>query len=195
MRGQRDPRQTTAELLQRVDEWTVENAIASLAQQIEDGRDTHLFVKLSEQALGDEQMLLSVGKKLRAAQLPGNHLILQVSEAAAVSQVRSVKAFIKGLRELHCLAALEDFGTGLNSLNTLKSLDVPPLDVAEFETAVKSSVSEAQYTYYKERGSLDIGVDFEMGDQTTHRFRINIFRTRGRSAIAAPRYCAEPRRT
>ena len=134
-----------AALLHRLDEWVVEHAITYLAQQMEAGRDTHFFVKLSEHALHDEQMLLSIGKKLRAAQLPGDHLILQISEAAAVTQVRSVKAFIKGLREIQCLAALQDFGTGLNSLNALKTLDVAyfKIDSALVQTLATNSESQS----------------------------------------------------
>ena len=113
-----------AELLHRVDQWLVDQSVEVLRQQVMGGRDTHFFVKLSEQSLADEQMVLFIGKRLRNAHLAGRHLILEVSEAAAVSQVRSAKAFSKGLRELQCLAALQNLGTGLSSLNTLKMLEV-----------------------------------------------------------------------
>ena len=69
----------------------------------------------------------------------------------------------------------------------LKPLDVPPLDLDEFEKAIEESMSPAQWAYYDEHGSLDVGCDFHLKDGSTHRFRINIFRTRDRSAIAARR--------
>lgn len=73
---------------------------------------------------------------------------------------------------------------------SLKNLDVPPIPEKEFERAIESSLSEVQWKYYAECGSLDIGVDFDIkGD--IHRFRINIFRTRGRSGIAARRVSNE----
>jgi len=70
---------------------------------------------------------------------------------------------------------------------TLKSLDTPPLDPEEFEKDVEAALSPAHWATYAKNGSLDIGTDFLLGDGTTHRFRVNLFRTRGRSAIAARR--------
>ncbi len=72
----------------------------------------------------------------------------------------------------------------------LKNLDVPPVPVKEFERAIESSLSETQWKWYAEHGSIDLGVDFDIKGQI-HRFRINIFRTRGRSGIAARRVSAE----
>ena len=63
----------------------------------------------------------------------------------------------------------------------LKPLETDPLDAGKFEEVVEQSLSETQWSYYSQRGSIDMGLD--LNDQT--RFRINIFRTRGRSAIAA----------
>ena len=69
----------------------------------------------------------------------------------------------------------------------LKSLDTPPLNEEEFEKEIESSLSPAHWDQYAKHGSVDIGTDFLMADGASHRFRINIFRTRGRSAIAARR--------
>ena len=63
----------------------------------------------------------------------------------------------------------------------LKPLETDPLDIGKFEEAVEQSLSETQWRYYSQHGSIDMGLD--LSDKT--RFRINIFRTRGRSAVAA----------
>ncbi len=69
---------------------------------------------------------------------------------------------------------------------SLQALKVDPLESVEFEEAIEAAMSEAQFQYYGQHGSLDIGVDFDVnGDM--HRFRVNIFRTRGRSGVAARR--------
>ena len=73
---------------------------------------------------------------------------------------------------------------------SLKNLDVPPVPSKEFERAIESSLSEAQWKWYAEHGSIDLGVDFDIKGNI-HRFRVNIFRTRGRSGIAARRVSAE----
>jgi len=75
----------------------------------------------------------------------------------------------------------------LRMRGTLKGLDTPPLDPVEFEKDIEASLSPAHWEQYSNVGSLDLGTDFVLADGSTHRFRINIFRTRGRSAIAARR--------
>ena len=69
----------------------------------------------------------------------------------------------------------------------LKSLEHPRLDPQQFEAWIEGSLSSTQWDYFAECGSLDLGVDIEVSEGSTHRFRVNIFRTRGRSAIAARR--------
>ncbi len=69
---------------------------------------------------------------------------------------------------------------------SLKNLDTV-IDPVDFETWVEASLTDLQWKHYSEAGSLDIGFDFDLGDKGNHRFRVNLFRTRGRSAIAARR--------
>ncbi|MDX1682440.1 MAG: PilT/PilU family type 4a pilus ATPase [Phycisphaeraceae bacterium] len=70
---------------------------------------------------------------------------------------------------------------------SLKALDVDPIDNEDFERWVDEALTPEQEKEYEEKGSLDVGVDLDMPDGSSHRFRINLFRTRGRSAIAARR--------
>lgn len=70
---------------------------------------------------------------------------------------------------------------------TLKPLAMAPLDPDQFEQWVDQSFSAAQLKTYAQTGSLDTGFDLPMKDGSLHRFRVNVFRTRGRSAIAARR--------
>ncbi len=69
----------------------------------------------------------------------------------------------------------------------LKALDAAPVPPEEFERMVESTLSSAQQAQFDHAGSLDLGVDFPMSDGSTQRFRINLFRSRSRSAIAARR--------
>lgn len=65
----------------------------------------------------------------------------------------------------------------------LKPLDTGPLNVPKFELAIEQSLNKAQWRVYSQQGSIDVGVDLD--DDT--RFRVNIYRTCGRSAVAARR--------
>ena len=69
----------------------------------------------------------------------------------------------------------------------LRPLETGELDPVEFEKWVEAGVSEHQWQQYAMHGSLDIGYDLKEG----HRFRVNLFRTRGKSAIAARRVSSQ----
>ncbi|MDP6152614.1 MAG: PilT/PilU family type 4a pilus ATPase [Phycisphaeraceae bacterium] len=73
----------------------------------------------------------------------------------------------------------------------LKSLDVEALDDDEFEAWIEEGISDAQWNMYARLGALDVGVDIELSDGSVHRFRVNVYRTRGRSGLAARRVGSE----
>ena len=73
---------------------------------------------------------------------------------------------------------------------SLKNLDVDAIVLEDFERWVEAGLSDAQWQKYCQLGSLDLGVDFDIGGDE-HRFRVNLFRTRGRSSIAARRVSDE----
>jgi len=72
----------------------------------------------------------------------------------------------------------------------LKKLDTPSPSIEDFNKWIFEGITEPQKEEFARRGGLDIGVDFEV-DGAMHRFRVNIFLTRGRCAIAARRVSNE----
>jgi len=69
---------------------------------------------------------------------------------------------------------------------SLKALKSGALDPEMFEQAIADSLTDEQYEAFKTYGSFDIGADFPYpSEDEKTRFRVNIFRTRGRAAIAA----------
>jgi diguanylate cyclase (GGDEF)-like protein/PAS domain S-box-containing protein len=174
------------DVITKLDEWVIEHVVSLMANRQRDGHNTHFFVKLSEQAIVDESMLLFISKQLRNQQVSGKGLVLKVSEASAMSQVKNVKAFIKGLKQLDCRAALEHFGTGLTSFNTLRHVPVDYLKIDadlvhtlatdnESQSAVRSIVDMAQSLRKRviavgveDASTLamlwDMGVHFAQGD-------------------------------
>ena len=72
----------------------------------------------------------------------------------------------------------------------LKALDVEPPSIEQFNQMIFEGITPEQKEEFKVKGSLDLGVDF-MVDGSKHRFRVNVFLTRGRAAIAARRVSNE----
>jgi len=63
----------------------------------------------------------------------------------------------------------------------LKSLDTKPLGEEEFEQQVLKGLTQAQREHLASHGSVDLAFEVPGGN----RFRVNIFRSRGRLALAA----------
>jgi len=63
----------------------------------------------------------------------------------------------------------------------LRSLEVTPYSEEEFEDMVVGALTEAQVHHLKSHGSVDLAFEIPGGN----RFRVNIFRSRGRLALAA----------
>lgn len=70
---------------------------------------------------------------------------------------------------------------------SLRALDAPPIDMATFEDWIEKSMSPTHWETFQAKGSADFGFDLDMPDGSVHRFRVNVFRTRGRSCIASRR--------
>lgn len=68
----------------------------------------------------------------------------------------------------------------------LSRLDTPAPSVEEFNGWISSGLSDYYRKELQRLGSADLAVDFDV-DGEKHRFRLNVFMTRGRMAVAARR--------
>ncbi len=69
----------------------------------------------------------------------------------------------------------------------LKNANDPPFTNEELEGEIKAMLNADQWAYYEKNGSIDIAYAFD----TENRFRVNIFRTMNRHAIAARRISSQ----
>ncbi|MDM8565137.1 EAL domain-containing protein [Candidatus Halobeggiatoa sp. HSG11] len=142
-----------ANLSTKLDRWVLQEAVKTLAEQ-DSSSKARLFIKLSDQAIKDDSILLFIRKLLKSSKLPGERLVFEISESITITQVTAVKNFITQLKSLNCQSALEHFGTGLNSEATLERLPVNYIKIdsvfskdlskdAENQEAVKNFVKLA----------------------------------------------------
>ena len=113
-----------ANLADKIDRWVILNSIKLLADHRARGHDTRLFVHLSSASLQDQTLLPWLSVALKAARLPSDSLVLQLSESEAVAYLKQAKALTQGLAQLHCKVALSQFGCAANPFNTLRHLHV-----------------------------------------------------------------------
>lgn len=131
-----------AGLAARVDRWLLLNAIRQLGEHRAKGRNTRLFVPLNAASLQDPALLSWLSAALKAARLPADALILQLSEPDAVAYLKQAKALSQGLGELHCKVALSQFGVALNPFNTLRHLHV---DFVKIDQQLLAQLNEPEH--------------------------------------------------
>jgi diguanylate cyclase (GGDEF)-like protein/PAS domain S-box-containing protein len=106
--------------LPAIDRWVISNAIRSIAERERAGHKTTFFIKLTPQSLEDQTLLAWIAQQLKNARQRGDSLVFEMPESKVVTSLKPARAFVKGLEQIHCGFALEQFGSGLNSFQLLK---------------------------------------------------------------------------
>ncbi len=175
------------QLMPQIDRWVMSTTIAELssrAGQVE-AVEAMFAINLSGQSLSDDDILEFVEEEIAASEVTAEALCFEVTESAAVSNLRKAKAFIDALRERGSKVALDDFGAGLSSFAYLKNFSVDTLKIdgsfirditdnriSESMVAAITQVAKvmeletvAEYVETKEARKLiaDLGVDYAQG--------------------------------
>lgn len=98
-----------------------------------------LAVNLSPIQLADPGLVDRVEALLRAHDLPGSALEVEVTEASVLHHVGRSVEVLNALRSLGITASVDDFGTGYSSLSRLLEL---PIDTVKVDRAFVSQIGE-----------------------------------------------------
>lgn len=86
-------------------------------------------INLSGHTLGDNAFLKMLLHQFQSGSIPPGKICFEITETAAVANLRVAVQFIHELKSIGCLFSLDDFGTGLSSFNYLKNLPVDFLKI------------------------------------------------------------------
>jgi len=111
-------------LIHQIDRWVVQHAIGLIARSGEDDLPPVGINLSGDTVVGDPQMLALIERELARHAVDPDRLIFEVTETAAIANMRDASSFARDLTELGCSLALDDFGTGFASFNYLKHLPV-----------------------------------------------------------------------
>ena len=135
------------QLMPTIDRWVVRRACALLGERgAALGDDTLRFaINLSGQSLQDESFSDFVHAQIEGNRTPPRLLCFELTETAAIGNLKKAQAFIERLQKIGCQFALDDFGTGVSSLAYLKDLSVNYLkiDGSFVRDAIDNSRSES----------------------------------------------------
>ena len=105
-----------------IDRWVLRHSLKALSQ-LQD-RGITLAVNLSGQSLHDYGLKQYLADELTASGADPHHLILEVTETAAVTDFSTARCVLQAVRDLGCRTALDDFGVGFSSFHYLGQLPV-----------------------------------------------------------------------
>lgn len=118
-------------MMPQIDRWVVSRTVAKLAAASEsvESRSAVFAINLSGQSLGDDDFLQFIEAEIDNSGINDSSLYFEITESAAVSNLKKAQAFIDRLRERGCRISLDDFGAGLSSFAYLKNFNVDTLKI------------------------------------------------------------------
>ena len=111
--------------IQAIDEWVIESAVKALR----DHPDLRLSVNLSASAMDDPKTLPLVKRQLERYGVTPGRIAFEVTETAAINSMLSANQLMRGIQDLGCRFALDDFGSGYASYAYLRDLLVDEVKI------------------------------------------------------------------
>jgi len=114
----------------KIDRWVVTTIFRWLTQNPQELAALELCsINLSGHTLGENAFLKMLLHEFGSGNIPPGKICFEITETAAVANLRDAVQFIHELKKIGCLFSLDDFGTGLSSFNYLKTLPVDFLKI------------------------------------------------------------------
>ncbi len=120
----------------KLTDFVLEKAVAAAAQINKRGTDFDIAVNLSARLLTDKQFTLRLSALLARHGLSAGHLTLELTETAALAGSGEGLDMIGRLRDLGINIAIDDYGTGLSTLEYLKK--IPATEIKIDQSFVKN---------------------------------------------------------
>lgn len=108
-------------LIRRIDRWVME-AVVKFAAKHDHGLKVAL--NLSSRSFDDDAAFEALALLLERHQVPGERLLLEITETAALANISGATRVMAKFRSLGCAFGLDDFGVGYSSFQYLKELPV-----------------------------------------------------------------------
>lgn len=116
--------------MSQVDKWVVSEALKILdlnRHYLE--RLEYICINLSGQSITDDLFLAYLLEQFCEHPDIATHICLEITETAAVANLSRATQFMRRLKEVGCVFALDDFGSGMSSFAYLKNLPVDFLKI------------------------------------------------------------------
>ena len=111
-------------LMPELDRYVIDRVLAHLGESGGSGGQGLCFINLSGVSINDPALFAYIERKLEQYRISPAALCFEVTETAAIIDLSLALEFIRQVRDLGCLFALDDFGSGMSSFSYLSMLPV-----------------------------------------------------------------------
>ncbi|MBA4502052.1 EAL domain-containing protein [Marinobacterium marinum] len=130
-----------AGLIEAVGSWVLERAIAEAASWATRGLLLKLSVNFSARQFQRGQVAGQVLELLEQYQLPGEQLVVELTESCFMHSTDATERELVSLRQQGVRVAIDDFGTGYSSLGYIRNMS---LDMIKIDRSFISQLDETQ---------------------------------------------------
>lgn len=117
-------------LCERLDRWVVSTTIDWLGENDNLMRRLDAcFINLSAHSIADDEFLRFILESVKSSPIPSRKICFEITEAAAIADIESVRRFVLAIKQGGCRFSLDDFGGGSTSITRLRSLPVDFLKI------------------------------------------------------------------
>ena len=119
-------------LMPNIDRWVIKQTFSTFRQLLTKSNEqcNYAFsINLSGTSLSDKSLLGYIREQFAIYAIPPASICFEITETAAIVNLKNTIHLFAALRKLGCTFALDDFGSGMSSFMYLKNFDVDYLKI------------------------------------------------------------------
>jgi EAL domain-containing protein (putative c-di-GMP-specific phosphodiesterase class I)/PAS domain-containing protein/GGDEF domain-containing protein len=123
----------------KIDRWVILQSIKMLSNHRSKGHNTRLTINVTSNSVADGEFIQWLGVAIKAARLPSDAVIFQITESDASNYIRQTREFVEGLKNIHCRSSLSRFGLAAEPFEILRHI---PVDFVKLDGSHIESLAE-----------------------------------------------------
>jgi diguanylate cyclase (GGDEF)-like protein/PAS domain S-box-containing protein len=147
-------------LVHQIDAWVVERSLAIAKELALAPRPAKVAFNLSATAVGNTALLDLIKREVSRLGVDPGYVSIEVTETALISDLPMARAFLRGLKDMGFLLALDDFGAGFSSFSRLREV---PADYLKIDGSFVQNITRNREDRHFVRAIADLASGLGIG--------------------------------